>query len=69
MQRGHLQGKCEDLASLDQKAKALKAKLKKGKDDVTQATADLENLPPLPQGIEEKKKQLIVQKRDFDMQV
>lgn len=69
MQRGQLQGKCEDLASLDQKAKALKAKLKKGEDDVTQATADLENLPPLPQGIEEKKKQLIVQKRDLDMQV
>lgn len=69
MQRDQLQRKREELANLDQKAKALKAKLKKSEDDVAQATADLENLPPPPQGIEEQKKQLILERRDLDMQV
>ena len=69
MQRDQLQRKREELANLDQKARALKAKLKKSEDDVAQATAELENLPPPPQGIVERKKQLIVQKRDLDVQV
>lgn len=69
MQRAELQRKSEELASLDQKAKALKNKLKKAEDEVAQAATDLENLPPPPQGIEGQKKQLMAEKRDLDTQV
>lgn len=69
MQRAELQRKREELASLDQKAKALKNKLKRAEDEVAQAAADLENLPPPPQGIEEQKKQRMALKRDLDTQV
>ena len=69
MQQAELTKKRQELASLDQQAKALKSKLKKQEDEVAKAAADLENLPLPPEGIEEKKKQLMLQRRDLDMQV
>ena len=69
MQQSKLEHARQELASLDQKAKNAKVKLKAAEDEVAKATADLENLPPPPQGNEEQKKQLITQRRDLDMQV
>lgn len=69
MQQQKLEKLRRDLANLDQKAKSAKAKLKQAEDDVTKAKADLEHLPPPPQGIEEQKERLQAQWRDLNMQV
>lgn len=69
MQQTNLEEKRRELANLDQKARDVKAKVKKAEDELAAAKVELESLPPPPQGVEEKKKVLMAQWKDLDMQV
>ncbi|KAL3130540.1 hypothetical protein ABBQ38_008351 [Trebouxia sp. C0009 RCD-2024] len=63
-----LEEKRRELANLDQKARDAKAKVKKAEDELATAAAELESLPPPPQGNEEKKKVLQAQWKELDVQ-
>lgn len=69
VQQSKLEEKRRELANLDQKARDAKAKVKKAEDEVATAAAELESLPPPPQGNEEKKKGLQMQWKELDVQV
>ena len=58
-----------DLAGLDQKVREQAGKVRKAEEEVAKTTADLEYLPPLPEGVNEKKAELQRQWRDLDLQV
>lgn len=58
-----------DLAGLDQKVKEQTVKVRRAEEEVARITAELENLPPLPEGVNEKKAELQKQWRDLDLQV
>lgn len=59
----------QELANLDKQARDQKAKVKSLEDHVAQAEAELENLPPPPQGIDEQKQRQSAQWKDLNMQV
>ena len=59
----------QELANLDKKARDQKVKVKALEDEIARAEIELENLPPPPQGIEEKKQRLSAQWKDLNMQV
>lgn len=69
VQQSKLEEKRRELANLDQKARDAKAKVKKAEDELATAAAELESLPPPPQGNEEKKKVLQAQWKELDVQV
>ncbi|KAL0040483.1 hypothetical protein WJX77_008439 [Trebouxia sp. C0004] len=58
----------KDLAGLDRKVQEQAAKVKRAEEEVAKTTADLENLPPPPQGVNEKKADLQKQVRELDQQ-
>ncbi len=58
-----------DLAGLDRKVQEQAAKVQRAEEEVAKTTADLENLPPPPRGVNEKKADLQKQLRELDMQV
>lgn len=58
-----------DLAGLDQKVKEQTVKVRRAEEEVARITAELEKLPPLPEGVNEKKAELQKQWRDLDLQV
>lgn len=69
LQQAKLDKARQDLANLDQKARDQRQRVQRAEENVVKAEAELENLPPPPEGHEEKKRALQAQWRDMDMQV
>jgi len=59
----------KDLGGLDRKVQEQAAKVKRAEEEVAKTTADLESLPPPPEGVNDKKADLQRQVRELDMQV
>ncbi len=59
----------KDLGGLDRKVQEQAAKVKRAEEEVAKTTADLESLPPPPEGVNDKKTDLQRQVRELDMQV
>ena len=68
LQQGKLEGEQKKLASLDAEAKKLEAKIKHTDDEVAKKQAEIDNLPPPPSGYEDRRRSLLDQKRDVDLQ-
>lgn len=69
LQQIRLEEACKELAALDKKAKDNKAKEKHAEAEVTKLADELENLPPMPQGNDERRRSLLNQRKDLDLQV
>jgi len=59
----------KDLGGLDRKVQEQAAKVKRAEEEVAKTQADLESLPPPPEGVNDKKADLQRQVRELDMQV
>ena len=59
----------KELGGLDRKVQEQAAKVKRAEEEVAKTTADLQSLPPPPEGVNEKKADLQKRLRDLDMQV
>ena len=59
----------KDLGGLDRKVQEQAAKVKRAEEEVEKTQADLESLPPPPEGVNDKKADLQRQVRELDMQV
>ncbi|KAA6420293.1 MAG: structural maintenance of chromosomes 5 [Trebouxia sp. A1-2] len=58
----------KELGGLDRKVQEQAAKVKRAEEEVAKTTADLQSLPPPPEGVNEKKADLQKRLRDLDMQ-
>lgn len=69
LQQIRLEEACKELAALDKKATDNKAKEKYAEAEVTKLADELDNLPPMPQGNAERKRSLLSQRQDLNLQV